>query len=694
MSDERTPLSERFPPIDYDTWREAAERDLKGVPFDKLVSRTRDGIVVEPLYTSDHPQRRGAPDRVPGRPPFTRGCLAARASDEPWHVATALRAGDPAQAADLASYDARHGASAFRLVLDDAARGALVPHEDAAAAGRGGVCVWNADALDTALAGEGCERAAVVVDGGLAGAVVGAALATRGTRPVVAGVDPLGTLARDGALPVSLDRAFAMMADIVAWSGERDLLPVTVSGIPYAEGGAPAALELGLVLATGVEYLRRLEMSGVDPDAAAPRMVLELGLGRDMFVDLAKVRAARLTWERVTSACGVADERRGARVWARALASTKTRRDPWVNVLRGTVEGFVAAVGGAEGVEVAAFDARLGRSNELGRRLAAHTQVMLREESHLGHVVDPAGGSWYVEELTDALAERAWAVLREIEAGGGMAALLAGGDVCARVREAAEATARDVAKRKEPITGVSSYPHIGEERVSRPDLDAPLPSAVRDASEAAPSTSPRIDALRQALEGGARDGSATAAAVAAFAEGVPLARILRAFDDGGGAARAPRVEPFPLASGFEALRDRSDAILDRDGRRPRAFLANIGPIPQHRARAEFSKNFLEAGGIETLTNDGFADATSAADAFASSGATIAVIASSDEAYPEAVPELAPALRRAGARRLLLAGRPGEHENAYREAGVDTFIFLGSDVLSILESLYEDQEAQR
>jgi methylmalonyl-CoA mutase len=627
--------------MDWEAWREAAERDLKGVPLEKLAGRTADGIVVQPLYTEDHPEPPSRAGQYPGLPPFTRGRRPAGTARSGWWIAQAVEDGDRDVARRAMAYDLEHGATAFRLRLGSA--------------GRRGVHVASREQLAELLQDVDLERTALFVDAGLGGLDAGPALAElaaeRGHDPAALrgclGVDPLGELAGEGELPLSLEEAWSGAAELAAWAKVAlpSARPLLVSTRAYAEGGAPPALELALALATGVEMLRRLEAAGLDPDDAAAAVVFELAAGRDLFADLAKLRAARMLWARITELSGVEEMRRGMLLWLRGVQATKTRRDPWVNLLRATVETFVGAVGGAEGITVPAFDAPLGRPEELGRRLAAHTQVILAEESHLAASVDPAGGSWYVEHLTVATAEKAWEELQSIEAGGGLQAMLGDGRLAGRVAEAARATAVRVARRKEPITGVSSYPHLGEEPVER---------------------EPR--------------GEVTAPAF--FEERFAA---LRGYTD---VARAPRIGAFRWAAGFEALRDASDAALRETGSRPRAFLASLGRIPVHRARTEFARNAFEAGGIEPLVSDGYPSPESAAEAFAASGAPIAAICSSDEVYAEQAEATAKAVVERGARSVVLAGRPGDAEEALRAAGVDHFIHVGCDLEGTLRTLLQ------
>jgi methylmalonyl-CoA mutase len=244
--------------------------------------------------------------------------------------------------------------------------------------------------------------------------------------------------------------------------------------------------------------------------------------------------------------------------------------------------------------------------------------------------------------------------------------------------------AKDIARRKEGITGVSEFPNVAEERVARrlPDVVA-LRTA---AAERVQSTRPSNGALADLSIAASR----TAAAVEAAARGATIGQLARALAFHQSPAQIKPLSARSFAEPFEALRDATDAWQTAHGRRPRVFLANMGSVAHHTARASYAKNFFEAGGFEVVTNDGFREADAAAEAFAHSGASIAVICSSDRLYPEVAPHVAAKLKAAGARSVVLAGNPGDNESAWREAGVDRFIFIKCDVLATLREMLREE----
>lgn len=544
-----------------------------------------------------------------------------------WEVRQYHADPDPARAAEAVLADLEHGGGSVWLTLGEA-----------------GLPV---SALPTVLRDVYLDLAGVVLDAGpqtkAAAERFFQLLAERAVANEAAtgslGADPLGLLARtggaaDSADDTGADATTARLAEAAELAARchRDypgLRALTVDALAYHEAGASPAQELGAALATGVAYLRELTAAGLSVDAAAGQLEFRFAATEDQFLTIAKFRAARRLWARVAEVSGVSPQAAAQRQHAVTSAVMMTARDPWVNMLRTTVATLAAGVGGADAVTVLPFDSALGLPDAFARRIACNTQAILLEESHLGRVIDPAGGSWYVEQLTEELAQAAWAWFQEIERAGGLRAALDSGLIGERIAATwAERSAR-LAKRREPITGVSEFPNLGEQPLVR---------------EPAPH-----------LPGRARPG--------------------------GGLPRVRRAEAF------EALRDRSDAHLAATGSRPRLFLAALGPASAHTARATFAANLFQAGGIETVLAAGTEPAALAAE-FTASGATTACLCSSDTLYAELGETVAGALKAAGAGTVLLAGRPGEQREAYQRAGVDEFVFAGGDAVALLTSLLD------
>jgi methylmalonyl-CoA mutase len=632
MSDTKLALAADFPPADPAAWRELVEKTLKGADFAAtLVSRTDDGIEVQPLYTTS-----AARPGLPGSPPYLRGATAAGHVAGGWDIRQLHDHPDPALANRAILEDLEQGVTSIVLRLDAAfAQGEDEPD---------GILARDADGLDRVLDGVMLDLAPVQLMA--PGHTVPAArallelLRRRDLAPETVtadlGLDPMGAVALGRADPTdALPPVFELVRQVAGEWRKLDLL--RVDGELYHAAGASEAQELAAAIATGIQYLREGEAVGLEPASLARRLGFTLAADADLFLTIAKCRAARRLWSRVMTACGADDV--PMRLDLRTASRMLTRRDPWVNMLRTTVACLAGVAGGAEAITVAPFDAALGEPGRLGRRIARNVQLVLMEECNLHRVIDPAGGSPYVETLSLALAERAWPLVQAIEGEGGMLASLRQGIVQDSIAATCLARLDDLAHRRRAITGVSSFPDLDEQTLppAEPDLGPLLEQA---AASLPPRTKP-------------------AATVAALT-------------------------PMRLAEGFERLRDLGDLALIEHGQRPRVFVAAMGPLARHGAEASFVRNALAAGGIEAIVSPPLEDSDAAASAFAESGTTIACLCGIDRTKPATAGPIARALLDGGAIAVYAAGRP---DPALRAEGIDGFVHTGANILGLLEDLH-------
>jgi methylmalonyl-CoA mutase len=500
------------------------------------------------------------------------------------------------------------------------------------------------------------------------------------------GADPIGALAADGELPCSLEVALQQLIGLARFAIEHtpEARAITCSTLGYHDAGATAVQELAFAYATAVQYLRALCDGGLSVEQASQQLSFQVAIANDLFMEVAKLRALRQGFSQIVRTSGGSARAQHTLVHALTSARTKSTRDPWVNLLRETTESFAAAVGGADAITSFGFDRPFGESSSLARRLAFNLQAILDEEAHVTQAADPGGGSYYLEQLTDELGQKAWALFQRIEHAGGMAEALRSGLVGELIAERSRERAAQIAKRKRVIVGVSEFADVQEAAIERP------PRSERVHQSAA---SPTEVAAKSALSGlaAARSDAPSPrwvlAAIEAAAAGASLSQLSSTLAGGSEPTTSRALPKLRDAEPFEALRARADGLAAH-GARPSVFLCNLGPIPDHKARSQFATGYFAAGGFATLDNDGFTDADSAVAAFERSGSRIAVLCGSDETYASVVEAIAPRLCKRGALRIVLAGRPGDHELAYRAAGVTDFIFVGSELPALLKELLE------
>lgn len=596
-------------PADEAAWRALVEQGLKGAKWDRLVGKTSDGIALEPLYRETDVATARDASGFPGAAPFVRG-----ARQGAWLIRQAYAHPDPEKTNAAILADLAGGVAAIELVIDPR--------------GERGVAISNGAALDLALADVILEAAPVSLDAG-AFALQTAELLETKLRGVAAvgtafNLDPIGVLMRDGAIGADdVARAATFAARV------RKELPaataVRVDARPVHEAGGTEAQEIAAALCSGIAYLRALTDAGLAVGDAAASVAFAIGVGPDVLIETAKLRALRLCWARVLEASGAAPAERAARIHAFTGARMLTRHDAQTNILRITTAAFAAAIGGADVITTSNFTDALGGPSPFARRVARNTQHVLLEECRLGHVADPAGGSWFVEKLTRELADKAWALMQQIEAQGGIVAALQSGWLQGAIGEARTARQRAIATRRESITGVTDFPLLGAK-------------------------APEVDASDRRLPAGKTHANA-----------LPSIR---------------------WAEPFEALRDRAEPAS------PRVFFATMATLAEFGPRSQFSRNLLAVGGIAALgPEEAYGTMEALIDAFRASGAKVALIASTDACYADHAENCAQRLKAAGADWVVLAGKPGENEAKWRAAGIDQFVFVGQDVVKDLETLH-------
>ncbi|MGB7819823.1 MAG: methylmalonyl-CoA mutase subunit beta, partial [Ornithinibacter sp.] len=414
------------------------------------------GVTLDPLYMRPQPL---LDPGMPGAMPFTRG-RTLRDVTLAWDVRALHDDPDVALTRAAVLDDLEHGVTSVWLHLGD---DGLAP-----------------DDLAEALADVRLDLAPVVVSSttdqqGAANAL----LAALGDGSVGGnlGLDPVGAA---GRLGTTAD--LSHLADAVRSCSDREgLLAIAVDTRALHDAGADDIDEIAFAVTTGLSYLRHLEAEGIPPAEAFQSIEFRVSATADQFLTAARLRALRRVWARVGEVSGVAVADRAARTHAVTSLRMASREDPWVNVLRGTLAAFGASLGGADAITVLPYDTVWGLPERLSRRLARNTQILLADEANVGRVTDPAGGSWYLESLTDDVARSVWATVQDLERAGGMLEALRSGSVHSRIQQAASARDKDLATRRRELTGVSTFPILDQPalvrrpRAALPTRDGGLP---------------------------------------------------------------------------------------------------------------------------------------------------------------------------------------------------------------------------
>jgi methylmalonyl-CoA mutase len=455
-----TPLADDFPAQDDATvrarWTVLVEKTLKGQSFDEaLTVKTPDGLTVQPLYT--------AVDGV-----AVARDLRPRDADRPWDLRMRAAHPDPARANSDILVDLENGAASVLLSVDPA--------------GVAGVAIGSVDDMARALDKVLLDLAPVGLDAGYLGPKaadwLGALAKAAPNAPLAFQMDPLTRFAQTGVSPGPIEshifNAATVGARLATIYAKASL--VLASGRAAHEAGGSNVDELALMTASALTYAKALVRAGLSMDEAFGRIVLGVSLDGEYFTGIAKVRAARALWARLAQACGVSA---AASVEARSSGRMLTTRDAWTNLLRLTSAGFAGAVGGADVVVLGAFTDAIGLPTTFARRQARNTQLVLMEESHLGRVADPAGGSWYLDRLTDQMAQAAWSAFQAIEAAGGVIKALESGQIAEAVAGSRATQEAAFADKSRKILGVTVFPNADDKAAEVVSVD-PAAFAVQE----------------------------------------------------------------------------------------------------------------------------------------------------------------------------------------------------------------------
>ncbi|MEI7731997.1 MAG: methylmalonyl-CoA mutase family protein [Verrucomicrobiota bacterium] len=697
-------LREEFPATTYEQWKKTVEAELKGAPFDKkLLTKTYEGITLQPIYCQKDLTQVAHLNSFPGFAPYVRGDKAAGYLTKSWDVSQEIVGACPSEFNAVARAAISRGLTAINLVVDQATRKGVDPDKAlTGGVGERGLSVATLDDLDKALDGIDLSKVALFVRSGAAAIPFAALLAALCKKrninlAEVRGcieMNPIGVMVLEGQLPHSLNSGYDKMAQFMTWASTHAprLQTVCVHSRSWHEAGGSAVQELAFTLATAVEYLREMNRRGLDVNLAAPRIRFAMTVGSNFFMEIAKLRATRMLWAQVIAALGGSAEAQKLALHVRTAQWNKTVLDPYVNLLRTTVEAFAGAMGGCDSLQVGAFDEVIRTPDELSQRLACNTQIILQKECDLDKVMDPTGGAWYVEHLTDQVARLAWALFQDIEKRGGIVKALREGFPQAEVAKVAVEKLKSVAQRRDVIVGINQYANPKEKPLARNSADTTVferqrhdqVKAYRTAGAGGHEHYTMLKKLEILLKADKNAFDACVEAAEAGATLGELTRCLRAKDK----PDAP-ITPVILrraAMEVEKLRAAVDAAAAR-GARPKVYLANMGPLAQHKARADFCRGFFAIAGMEIVYAAGGNVVEEVAKKAVESKAQFIVLCSTDETYPALVPEFVKAVKTLAPERLvILAGYPAEQIEAHKNAGVDEFVHVRVNAVEFLANL--------
>ncbi len=604
-------LFPEFPPIPTVTWEKQIQADLKGADYEKkLIWKTQDGLKIRPYYRAEDLEHLTYLHAHPGEFPFVRG---TRSDDNHWEIRQDIETDDLRLANTIAVEAVERGAEGIGLNVKE------IRSEKEL-----GIILNNIDTRKISLHFKKAREYPFISE------LFIRMMKQRGIDAQdlkgSLGFDPFSYYLLHGSWYNSLEdnlNEAVYLVNLMA-SSLPGFRTIHVSGNIFEHAGATIAQELAYTLASGHEYLYRLTQKGLSVDQVAGNIHFTFAVGSNYFLEIAKIRAARLLWANIVAEYTPTHPVSAAmHIHGTTALWNKTVYDPYVNMLRVTTEAMAAAMAGCNSISVHPFDIAYSIPDRFSSRIARNTQIILKEESYLDKIVDPAAGSYYIENLTDILASAAWELFLQVEAEGGFLKAAESGYLRTKIEGAASQRLLEIGRRSSIILGTNQYPNGNETMLDK--ITGPVMKEY-----------PGLKLCRGAMP-------------------------------------------------FEALRLATERHVTAGNRRPLVFLFNTGNLAMRKARAAFSVNFFGCSGYEIIDPPGFAMVDEGVKAAAQSGADLVVICSSDEEYATLGTEAAEKLKKDNPNRpVIIAGNPVDLVEKLKEAGVDDFIHIRTNVIESLQ----------
>ncbi|MCK9330709.1 MAG: methylmalonyl-CoA mutase subunit beta [Candidatus Cloacimonetes bacterium] len=671
-------LSDIFPAPTYEDWKKEAEVLLKGAPFDKIMkTNTVEGIILEAIYNADDIKDIDYLKAKPGEFPYVRGTSFAQKQVSGWDIQQELDVKSLNEWNAVTLKDLQKGQNSLRIKLNSAlSQRKSLEETKVEELFNSGLPIYSYDNLKTVLKDISLKHITVDFEAGCSvlpffGMVkkylTDNSLNLSDLNGSIAG-DLVKVLVETGKLNCSLKHLLDELALLTKTVIKENapLKTILIDLSVYNNAGSSAVEDLAIMCSTVVFYVDELSQRGLSVDEIFSKMTFIFGVGTNLFMEISKLRAARYLFAKLAESYNAKSENAKMRMHIRTSEYTKTVFDPWVNILRTSTEAFSAVLGGCDSLNVSTFDFLNKESDEFSRRIARNQQIILLEEAHLNAVNDPAGGSYYVEALTNQLIEKSWDFFVEIEDKGGILEDLKAGSIQDRINQSHQYRTTQAEIRKDVLVGTSMYVNLDEKK---------LEDNISKTMEKFNSIGKFGEEIKLSME--ELINSFNNKTIDVISE-----NLCQQKEDGLQIVSIPKRR---LAESYEFLRQTSEKYKQANGYRPKAFFANIGNVVKNKPRYDFSVGFFEPAGFDCITNDSFETVDDVLKAI--NDEKVIVLCSSDDMYPTIVPDFAKKLKdKFPDKVLVLAGYPKEHISTFTEAGVDFFIYMKANVIQTITQI--------
>lgn len=628
---------DEFPIPSYEQWKDEAIKSLKGGDFEKkLFTKTIEDILLKPIYNLNDLENNILYNfQYPGIAPYNRGNNPLGYKANPWYIAQAIPYPDIKQFNTALRNDLVNGQNAINIKV----RGNSNHHRQI----KYGIELNNIDDFTNAFKNIDLSKYPIYFSSedffyGLSKLFLEYLKFSNIDLAKVygnLGADIYGKLLSSGNLQFPIQKYYGQIAEIIKqYRGlNSDFGVININGALFHNSGANAIQEIAYSFTTALEYLQNLQSFNLNIDEIAQTMRFSFGVGSNFFMEIAKLRAARIIWTKIIREFGGNEQSQKMFIHSQTSFRNKTKFNPWSNIIRNTTECLSAILGNSNSIEVGYFDFAYGYPSELSRRLARNTQLIFLYESHLIDTIDPVAGSYYLENLTNELCLLVWKEIQKIETSGGFMENIKNGNIQAEIKQTADNQIKDYHTRKLGIIGTNKYPLLNEK----------TPEDYMEFEYNEENQSEQNNELN--------------------------------FE---------QLKALRFAEDFEKLRDNANTYKEKNGAYPSITLFNFGELSEYKPRNDFATEYLSIAGFEVKSSPGFQTSSDAMKYLLDTQCNIIVICSTDENYKKFVPEFAQMVKKfKPLTYIILAGYPKEQIELYKQFGVDDFIYLNSDVYETL-----------
>jgi methylmalonyl-CoA mutase len=626
---------DEFPIPSYEQWKDEAIKSLKGGAFEKqLFTKTIEEVLLTPIYNENDLETNILYDfQYPGIAPYNRGENPLGYKASPWLIAQAIPYPDIKQFNTALRNDLANGQNAINIKVRGNSN-----HERQI---KYGIELNNIDDFANAFENIDLTKYPIYFStddffydfSKLFSDYLKKSKIDISKLEGNLGADIFGKLLSAGNLALSLNNYYKQIAELINQYDNSNFGVINISGGIFHNAGANAVQELAFSFTEAIEYIKSLQLLDLDVDTIAPKIRFSFGISSNFFMEIAKLRAARIIWTKIIREFGGNEQSQKMFIHSQTSLRNKTKFNPWSNIMRNSTECLAAILGNSNSIEVGYFDFAYGYPSELSRRLARNTQLIYLNESHLLDTIDPAAGSYYLEELTNEICIKTWQKIQEIEAKGGFFENIKSGNIQNEIKQTADIQIKDYHIRKLVLVGTNKYPLLNEKT---------------------PEDYMEYEYNEEALS------------------------------EQNNELNIEQLKALRFAEDFEKLRDNSNIYKEKNGAYPSITLFNFGELSEYKPRNDFAGEYLAIGGFEIKSTPAFSTPSDAMKYLLENPSNIITICSSDEKYVKIVPEFAQMVKKfKPLTYIILAGYPKEQIELYKQLGVDDFIYLNSDVYETL-----------